>query len=314
MSLGSKTKHVSSSHLIFVPTSSIRPYVFAAWIIVLVLISSRGVNCFLLGKDQVSRTSCPRDKCLQMPNVKESTVMCYNDGPTNGAAVARRQFLFSTSFVIHTVAEPKRSNALFFGTPKLQLELCLVTILRVKYWADRLSKSLQIALEENNIIRKKELYLESRLGAKALLTGRIGGGGGGRVYTLAKFDLRKCLQDGISWFSEMKTETASTTTKRGSNKNSVLQGAAEEIIYALGALVEFDGLDSITDESPRPSLTMTMFSDDKLNYVKRMMNEKLLPSCDLYLNQFSRSTVQSCVEFIENNYPSEIPFLEIPKS
>ena len=34
-----------------------------------------------------------------------------------------------------------------------------------------LSKSLQIALEENNTIRKKEFYLESRLGAKALLPG-----------------------------------------------------------------------------------------------------------------------------------------------
>jgi len=192
---------------------------------------------------------------------------------------------------------------------RIQLELCLVTILRVKYWAEKLQKSLQVALAENNSIRKKELYLESRAGAKALLTGRIGGGGGNiMVYTLANFRLRECLKDAIFWFKNNKQQQPTGTYKQ---QLRLLIEASEEIIYALGALVEFDGLDNTSDESPRSSLTLSMYNDDKGIFVQRMIREKLIPACTSFLFQFNNElfhdSLTSSQEFVKSNYPFEIP-------
>ena len=65
---------------------------------------------------------------------------------------------------------------------------------------------LQYAPQEGPSDSQKEPYLEARLGAKALVTGRVGGGANARVYTLAQFELRACLKDGQYWASERGKE------------------------------------------------------------------------------------------------------------
>lgn len=227
---------------------------------------------------------------------KENRVICLR---------STRRSLISTIAAFGMFVKP--TYAIFDQkNTRIQLELCLVTILRVKYWAEKLQILFQLAFDENNTMRKKELYLESRVGAKALLTGRVGGGGNMMVYTLANFRLRECLNDAIFWFKYQQQPP-------GAYKQQLrlLIEAMEEIIYALGALVEFDGLDNTLDESPRSSLTLTMYNDEKGIFVKRMIREKLIPACNSFLFQFNNelfhNSLMSSQEFVKNNYPSEIP-------
>jgi hypothetical protein len=237
--------------------------------------------------------------CFNMRNRKEKRVISLR---------STRRSLISTIAAFGFFVKP--THAIFDQkNTRIQLELCLVTILRVKYWAGKLQNSLQLASAENNTIRKKELYLESRVGAKALLTGRIGGGGGNiMVYTLANFRLRECLKDAIFWFKNNKQQQPTSTYKQ---QLRLLIEASEEIIYALGALVEFDGLDNTSDESPRSSLTLSMYNDEKGIFVQRMIREKLIPACTSFLFQFNNElfhdSLTSSQEFVKSNYPSEIP-------
>jgi hypothetical protein len=277
----------------------------------------RVANCLIFPETYVrTKTARPSSDCsgnflfLQQespmkPLASESFSKEIGKGRQVGAIISTRRSLVTTIATFGLFVQP--TYAIFGQTnTRIQLELCLVTILRVKYWADRLLKSLQLAFAQNNTIRKKELYLECRMGAKALLTGRVGGGGNSMVYNLATFRLRECLKDGIFWYH--KQQPAAGTNKQ---QRRLLEEASEEIIYALGALVEFDGFDNTADESPRSSLTITMYNDDKGIFVSRMIREKLLPACDVFLYQFNGAVFQNSLtaskEFIKYNYPSEIP-------
>ena len=97
-----------------------------------------------------------------------------------------------------------------------QLELCLVIILRLLSWAQHVESKMLIVpalhVSQNEAASvpvpvtvtfsisdksnwNTSAYVEARLGAKALLTGRIGGGSPPRVYDLAQFQIRECFDD-----------------------------------------------------------------------------------------------------------------------
>jgi hypothetical protein len=170
----------------------------------------------------------------------------------------------SRSLLLVATVSPSGANAIPFigggAEDKRQLELCLVTVLRVKYWAMGVSKSIDDLLLRTGAAIPSDLekapYLEARLGSKALLTGRVGGGANSKVYALAGLQLKGCLKDAEYW--------ATVQAKLGDKKdrNAAIQryaAASEGIVESLAACVEFDGLETTLDPSPRSSLMLGQY-------------------------------------------------------
>mmetsp|Transcript_27306 Transcript_27306/g.58682 ORF Transcript_27306/g.58682 Transcript_27306/m.58682 type:complete len:337 (-) Transcript_27306:177-1187(-) len=237
----------------------------------------------------------------------------------------------------------ENANALpFFGaSDRRQLELCLVTILRTQYWATNTAASLkskllsptanskedftdtipteaEIKMLEN---AKKQPYLEARLGAKALLTQKIGGGANGRVKDLGGFQLKECLEDANYWCGELANKnqlpsqrSGGLTTKQAKRMCSTdLITATEEIVESLGSLVEFDGLETTIDPSPRSSLMLSMYNPQKGTFVYRTLVERVVPSCERYSKLFGEDRMRLVEEFVRRDYAEEVPFEVLAK-
>jgi len=157
----------------------------------------------------------------------------------------------------------------------------------------------------------KSPYLEARLGAKASLTGKIGGGANGNVYNLGSIEIRECLKDAEYWYDEYfykNLKNESSEQKAVLKKQRVaLLAASEDIVESLAAVVEFDGLESLQDASPRSSLALSMYNDSKANFIQRTLNERTLVCCDVLVNCFGREERDVCERYIKVNYPSEFP-------
>jgi hypothetical protein len=220
----------------------------------------------------------------------------------------RRSFL---SLLALTPLTPTPTNAIpFFSSNHRQLELCLVTILRTQFWAMTIAKSLQTKLlstspssdtTEENV--RKLPYLEARLGAKAILTQKIGGGATTTVLKLASFNIKECLEDGSYWANQL---VKSNQLDKQSLK--LLASLSEEIVESLASVVEFDGLETTIDPSPRSSLMLSMYTPQKGTFVYRTLIERVIPSCERYLNVFGDDEKMICLEFVRRDYSDEIPF------
>ena len=185
---------------------------------------------------------------------------------------------------------------------RIQLELCMISIKRVQYWAMNVVASLK---EDNETTsqKRKSVYLEARLGSKALLSKKIGGGGGNlMVITLASFQLRECLED-ITYYIASNNELKS--------KRRQAEDISTNIIESLASIVEFDGLDNTIDPSPRSSLMNSMYNDDKAAFVRKLMEFQLIPNCREIINIFrgvdDGRLMKRVDDYIFNYYPSEIP-------
>ncbi len=198
-----------------------------------------------------------------------------------------------------------------------QLELCLVTILRVRYWSETVAQSIQQKINDappsGLTDAMKKPYLEARLGAKGLLTGKVGGGATARVYTLATLQLRGCVKDAEYWFNdrykmEMKANIIKTEEKATLKQTKLAVGSsAVDIIESLASLVEFDGLDNVQDPSPRSTLALSQYTNTKALFIKRILLERTIPACEVLLNAFGREKRQAIERYVASTYPSEIP-------
>jgi hypothetical protein len=249
----------------------------------------------------------------------------------------RRSFLAttlsSTLSLSILLSQPQQAKALPFlnGNNRRQLELCLVTILRTQFWAMNISKSLKAKLltsvdDKSNALemtdnQRRLPYLEARLGAKALLTQKIGGGATTTVGKLASFNIKECLDDGKYWCDELAKNgqlslpstivgSDASNSVKSSRKicNNELTAISEELIESLASLVEFDGLETTIDPSPRSSLMLSMYNPQKGTFVYRTLTERVIPSCEKYLQVFGEDKQQLCLEFVRRDYADEIPF------
>lgn len=152
---------------------------------------------------------------------------------------------------------PVNANALFGSNDRRQLEVCIVQILRVVYWATSAADDIQQAATPE---KRKQRYLEARLGAKSLLTAKIGGGASARVYILASLQLPACLVDLQSY----------------ATMNRKVEDLRQDFYEALAAVVEFDGMETLKDASPRSALTLQMYTNDKAVYVQRLLRERVV--------------------------------------
>jgi len=169
---------------------------------------------------------------------------------------------------------PQPSNA---SNPTRELDFCLVALMRFLYWAESLSRRLP----------DQSAYLEARLGAKAALTQRLGGGANSAVYTLSSLQLKGCLNDLQMYSPSQATDLQSFTE-------------------AIASLVEFDGFDTLTDPSPRSSLTLSQYTESKGIYVRRILEEKVIPTGRSILQAFPEERRQRSRGYILQYYPNEI--------
>ena len=230
------------------------------------------------------------------------------------------------------------------SSERRQLELCLVSVLRTEYWAMAVARLLNTQLllllpppsnvssvtttneddDETQQLtpgmtgnQRKLPYLEARLGAKALLTQKIGGGANSRVRTLGSFQLKECLDDAKYWcreYAQKNPSLLSTTVTITSNTNSNaakricsidLTNAIDDLIDSLATIVEFDGLETTIDPSPRSSLMLSMYNNQKGTFVYRTLLERVVPSCERILAVFGRERRRIVEEFVRSNYYGE---------
>lgn len=203
----------------------------------------------------------------------------------------RRRVVFATlGFSVSAVSA--NNNAMAAATNRRQIELCFVAIQRVAFWAERQANALVDTTND-----RRALYLESRLGAKAILTSRVGPGSTGTVYTLSTLRLPECLAD-LEWHATMADGRSTLRT---------VAEAKERLTEALASIVEFDGLETLTDPSPRSTLTMAQYTDAKANYVVRAFRELVLPSSRQLLSSFGLEPLERSLRYIEQYYSAEMP-------
>jgi hypothetical protein len=205
----------------------------------------------------------------------------------------RRQamkLVFSASMLGTIVNVPLPCYAGFFLSekPKRQLELCVVSLLRILYWAEK--ASLDLRSEDPN--RRRQRYLEVRLASKAMVSGKLGGGSSYQVMTLKSLQLKECLLDLISYVEDKPQRRQAMDLQT-------------DLLEALASLVEFDGLDSTVEGSPRSSLTMTMYTDTKATFVRRTLEERVMPTTKALIRLFP-SVEDLCVAYVQRTYPDEV--------
>lgn len=174
-----------------------------------------------------------------------------------------------------------------------QLELCVVSILRLKYWAQTVAFKLQTA---ETINQRTSAYVEARLGAKAIVAGKVGGGASYQVFVLKSLQIRECLTD-LQYYA----------AKYSNNDKKQIARLAQDLIESLASLVEFDGLETTLDPSPRSSLTLSMYTDTKGNFVNRMLSERIVGLCQEIVEVPGPDTREVCDGYILQYYPSELP-------
>ena len=155
------------------------------------------------------------------------------------------------------------------------------------------------------------------MGAKALLTQKIGGGANSKVELLGTFQLKECLDDTKYWCGELAKNNQLPKQSSGdvSSKNAKriicgtdLENSIDELLESLASLVEFDGLETTIDPSPRSSLMMSMYDTRKGQFVYRTLEERVIPSCEQILKIFGSERITVVEEFVRREVPQEVPF------
>jgi hypothetical protein len=229
---------------------------------------------------------------------------------------------------ISNPSRPALAISLPFITQKerRQLEVCLVAVLRITYWAQKLvldlsisdsgtntrsSSDIDVVLSREQIDQRQRLaYLEARLGAKAILTGKIGGGAAARVYDMAALKLVDCLAD-IDYYyysSTMQTSSSSSSGGKATKTRATLQFSdlERDFYEALATLVEFDGYDTLTDASPRSTLLLQQCNAEKLVFVRRMLSERLVPLGNQIVHCFPPESIELSEFYVQKYYPNEV--------
>ena len=208
----------------------------------------------------------------------------------------RRQFIATTTLGSIAVLDPRNiqrdANALFEKKDRRQKELCLVDVLRLQFWANGVVEKLS-ALDISDEL-SKSLYLEARLGSKVMVaeTKKISGGATANVFMLKSLHIRDSLED-LTFYAD-----------RGSKRQ--MAQCRDDLIEALASIVEFDGLETTQDPSPRSSLTLKMYNAQKCVYVQRMLAERVVPLVEEILRLFGPDAKAESLLFIREYYPSEI--------
>lgn len=157
---------------------------------------------------------------------------------------------------------------------------------------------------------------ELRLGAKAILTQKVGGGvRREKLELLGGLQLKESLQDGKAWCLNLAKTNQIGESPTGGRRicDTQVFSAAEDLVDSLGSIVEFDGLETTQDPSPRSTLMLSMYNQSKATYVYRTLTERVIPSCDSFISAFGRRRRDFVEEYVRSEYSSEVPFEVLQK-
>jgi plasmid stabilization system protein ParE len=90
-------------------------------------------------------------------------------------------------------------------------------------------------------------------------------------------------------------------------KNKQAVQLIADLAEALASLVEFDGLETTLDPSPRSSLMMSMYNTQKATFVRRMLAERIIPTAQSLFNEFDPDVRNLCIKYVQSTYPNELP-------
>lgn len=241
-----------------------------------------------------ARQSRPRHRHTGSGMMTRQSVNNPEESSDNNHQISRRtsfqqgmRGLIFGALLLDTITPQHADAAMFGGKERRQLDYCLVNLLRVSYWAESLVQGFTTTEDEE---KRKQLYLEARLGAKALVTGKVGGGATNRVYQLSTLQFRGCLED-IAYYG----------------KSRKVSDLTQDLLESIAAVVEFDGLETTTDPSPRSSLTLSMYTPKKASYVQRLLSERVIPISKQLFNSFDPDVRQRCETYVATTYPNEVP-------
>jgi hypothetical protein len=215
------------------------------------------------------------------------------ENPFSSAVSSRRDCIASGVVISSLLVGIPRANAFSFGNDsqdRRQKELCIVNILRLQYWAQTVALSLE---SSQNIANRKRAYLDARLGAKAIVAKKqkVGGGATVRVFILVSLGIKGCLDD-LKFYAKDKKK---------------IDQLKEDLTEALASIVEFDGLETTQDPSPRSSLTLGQYDDEKALFVRRMLSERIVPLTQELVDYFGAETRAQCEAYVREYYVSELP-------
>jgi hypothetical protein len=183
------------------------------------------------------------------------------------------------------------------NSKRRQLDLCLVNLLRVQYWAISLSNRMKENLESDEE-KLKSAYLEARLGSKVMVAEKkkIGGGANANVFMLKGLRIKDCLDD-LKFYAPNQD-----------SKKKKMNQYKDDLIEALASIVEFDGLETTQDPSPRSELTLKMYSRQKGIFVQRMLSERIVSIIDDIFRLYGPDSKSRSSYFVQEYYPKEVPF------
>jgi hypothetical protein len=231
------------------------------------------------------------DSSISVPS--DPTIRAANDITRQNILQKSISCILASSYVV--LGQPQPS----IGANHRQLELCLVAVLRVVYWAQYELQQIDDTMHTDHIDRQRAIYLETRLGAKAALTGRITGTGAtNRVYLLTTLQLPGCLQD-LEWYLNANSST----------RKNIGDDVCTLFREGMASIVEFDGLDSLSDPSPRSALTLSQYNTNKLKLIRRTLNERIIPDGQKLAFTFGPEAYQQSYGYVQQYYSAEIPVL-----
>merc|ERR1719162_577473 len=212
----------------------------------------------------------------------EQYVTCFKIEQVNRRCITSLIIPMLTYNFLGPSREISRANAVPFirEEDRRQKELCVVNLLRLQFWAISLSDGLK-GSEINDEERRKTLYLEARLGSKVIVspTKNVNGGATVKVFMLKSLNIKDCLKDLTYYVNDAYS------------KKQMIQ-KKDDLIESLASIVEFDGLETTQDSSPRSSLTLSMYTPVKVIYVQRMLSERIVPLIDDIVHLFGEDTMR----------------------
>ncbi len=205
---------------------------------------------------------------------------------------------FTSIFLLEPIVSQKNAKALSlpFVDPqqdRRQKELCLVNLLRLQFWAETVSNKLkEIDIDDDE--SRKKLYVEARLGSKVMVaeSKKISGGATANVFMLKGLHLRECLDD-LTFYADKSSKRQMAQYK-------------DDLIESIASIVEFDGLETTQDDSPRSSLTLSMYNSQKSIFVQRMLGERIVPLTNDILRLFGSEARAQTEFYMREFYPSEM--------
>ena len=236
-----------------------------------------------------------------------SFVNCLNLRQQQPTINRRTVIVSIPTIILSTSNIPSAANAIPLfdqnnnNSNRRQLDLCLVNLLRVQYWAISLSNKMKNEIDNNNNNgdeeRMKSAYLEARLGSKVIVAPKkkIGGGANANVFMLKGLQIKDCLDD-------LKYYAPSTDSKKKKMNQS-----KDDLIEALASIVEFDGLETTQDPSPRSELTLKMYNPQKGVFVQRMLSERVVSIIDDIFRLYGPDSKSRSIGFVQEYYPKEVP-------